>query len=370
MVGDLLGAVAVVALCVLLGLLGQPDWLWSAALGCTLALRRSSPGAFAALAGAVWGAHSAVVGGLLLPGGLVLLVAVHGLAARGPAVARRAGAAVGTAGALAVLAAARTGTSWSEKLLFGGLVVAAALAAWSAGLVRRQRATALRHAQERAAFLERDTARAAQIAVHDERVRISREMHDVIAHSLASVVTQAEGGRMAARHSPELAGPLFDQIAATGRQALGDVKTLLHAVDDGAGDTRPAPTLRDLPDLVERARASGLVLAHHTTGTARDVPQALGLAVYRVVQESITNVLRHAPGSAAVLTVEWEPTVLRVATSNTVTGPSARPSGTGRGLVGIEQRCAVFGAALSIETGDGAFTVTSSWPLTASGPPA
>src|SRR5699024_1270915 len=133
------------------------------------------------------------------------------------------------------------------------------------------------------------------LAVADERARIAREMHDVVAHSLSVIIAQADGGRFVASQKPEKAVEVLGTISETGRAALADMRSLLGVLrqeDETSFGPQPGPEM--LPDLVERVRAAGLEVDLELDAPLEDLPQALGVSVFRLVQESLTNVLKHA----------------------------------------------------------------------------
>ncbi|MBQ1075826.1 two-component sensor histidine kinase [Micromonospora sp. C31] len=358
-------ALAVVVGCLLLGLAGLPDWYWSALVAVPLAIRRVAPLTMLALVAVISGTHLLVAHSFLFPGDLVGLVAIHAVAAYATDRLRHAGLLLGAAGALVV-----AGYALHDRRLGAGLpgvlIMATSLAAWSTGLMQRQQRSAVDHAERRRRLAEQDSAMRAQLAVHEERSRISREMHDIIAHSLASIIAQAEGGRVAARADAVVAGPLFDRIAGTGREALADVKRLLTAVD--RDDDLDAKGLRELPALLTSVAAAGLRVTVTRDGSEQPLGPGMDLAVYRVIQESLTNVIKHAPRQQAHLRMCWTPEVLTV----TVTSPSVGPGGSapveGRGVSGIRQRCSLFNGACTLTAGS-EFAVTTTWPLVQGGVP-
>ncbi len=360
-------ALAAVAGCLGLGLIGLPAWYWSAALASLLAIRRVAPLTMLGLAALSSGMQVLVTQSVLIPGDLVGLVAIHAVAAHSTERMRHTGLLLGVIGALAVTGyALHTVPSWSGGAgLLGGVIVATSLAAWSTGLRHRQQRSAVEHAEHRRRLAETESAVRSQLAVHEERTRINREMHDIIAHSLSSIIAQAEGGRVAARADAVVAGPLFDQIAGTGREALTDVKRLLSTVAE-ADDELEAKGLLALPALLTSVAAAGLPVTLTTEGAEQPLGPGMDLAVYRVIQESLTNVIKHAPRRQAHLRLRWQPDLLTV----TVTSPLVEHDGgmpvPGQGLAGIRQRCALFNGGCTVTTGAG-FTVTTRWPLAQEG---
>ena len=151
-----------------------------------------------------------------------------------------------------------------------------------------------------------DAAQKASLAVRDERVRIARELHDIIAHSLAVITVQAGAGRRLMAKRPEQAAAALESIEAAGRSAQDELRVVLGLLhDEAAGPAAlgPAPGLADLGQLVETVRAAGTPVELHTLGTDRQLSAALALSVYRVVQEALTNVVKHAPGASATVDV-------------------------------------------------------------------
>jgi signal transduction histidine kinase len=182
-------------------------------------------------------------------------------------------------------------------------------------------------------------------------------MHDIVAHSLAVIVTQAQGGELAAAKSPERAVATLGTIAATGRLALADMRRLLgvlRADDAGTTGSQPQPTLADLAQLLEGFRAAGLTVRRTDDGTPRPVGSATELTVYRVVQESLTNTLRHAgPGTHADLRLAWGEHELTVTVGDNGRGVTGSGTTVGHGLIGMRERVAVLDGTLTAGPGPG-----------------
>ncbi|MFE4000955.1 sensor histidine kinase [Nocardioides sp. YIM B13467] len=234
---------------------------------------------------------------------------------------------------------------WTWWLMVATATVAATVAAWALG---RFRAT-------RAAWIDQLADRAAA----EERQRIAREMHDVVAHSLAVVVSHAEAGRMVVGQQPERASGILDTIATTGREALMEMRGLLGVLG-GESSTEPQPGLADIDDLVERMRAAGLTVRLEADEPGPVAP-AVGLTAYRVVQEALTNVTRHA-GSRAVATVSVTRTArhLTIEVSDDGVGIQRPP---GRGLRGMHERVAAVGGTLEAGPSDEGWRVRAMMPL-------
>ncbi|BDZ46231.1 two-component sensor histidine kinase [Naasia aerilata] len=206
---------------------------------------------------------------------------------------------------------------------------------------RRERVRAL---EERAAQLARERDNQATIATLAERSRIAREMHDIVAHSVSVMVALADGASAAVERSPQSAKRALDELAATGRTALADMRSLLGVLGEGSGDElRPAPTRRDLPDLVSRFRTAGLPVRLSESGEPITEP-ALELALYRLVQEALTNALRYAVDPTIVsVDVRYSPDriALTVTDDGRASSVPAPSMGSARGLIGMQERAAV-----------------------------
>lgn len=263
-----------------------------------------------------------------------------------------------------------------------GLMV---LTAWAFGDVVRNRRLTVRALEDRAHRLEVQSRQERELAAADERSHIAREMHDIVAHSLQVIISQADGARYAAAAKPALAVTALETIGQTGRSALADMRQLLGvlretgetvagvpgvtdddarrpaavvASPDGRGTRlppgrRPQPRLADLPALVETMRLSGLEVSLLETGTPRRALPAGGeLAAYRIVQEALTNTLRHGgPDADAFVTLAWTARGLDLQIDDDGCGAAADPAtrGSGQGLRGAAERTALFGGTL--ETG-------------------
>jgi signal transduction histidine kinase len=214
-----------------------------------------------------------------------------------------------------------------------------------------------------------DNRRTAQRAVQEmvaeqERTRIARDMHDVVAHSLAVVVAQADGARYIAAKDPKATEAALMTISTTAREALSDVRVLLaqlrHAQEDG-----PQPTLVDLERLYEQLRAAGLTIEEQVTGTPLPLGTAQQLAVYRIVQESLTNALRHADAAQPVMVrFGWTPHGLDLTVSSALRPPTGRTgaiktaaASAGHGLAGMTERALLVGGHLTAAPDAGRFAV-------------
>ena len=241
-----------------------------------------------------------------------------------------------------------TAAGIGSRLVVIGLVVAIAL-------YLRARADYINGLRERAERLERERALLAQQSVADERVRIARELHDVVAHNVSLMVVQAQA--LAATGGTETQNETLGHVADLGREALSEMHRMLGVLrlqDGDAAEREPQPGVRDLPTLIEHTRQAGLDTTLTVDGSAREVPAAVDLSVYRIVQEALTNVIRHAHAKQASVTLAYSPGALEVTVLDDGTGPHAgrangdAPTG-GHGLVGMRERVGLFGGEL--ETG-------------------
>jgi signal transduction histidine kinase len=216
--------------------------------------------------------------------------------------------------------------------------------------------TSARARRDRIAMLEERTNRLAEAhraVAAREREHIAREMHDVLAHSVSLMVVQAEAGPVVVRSDPDRAEAAFEAIATTGRDALGQLRRALGILrgPDGAAERAPQPDLDGLPALLADARRAGLVVSVTEDGDRRPLPAELAIAVYRVVQESLTNTVKHARAQQVQVRLDWLDSSLRVEVSDDGQGAGAGPPG--HGLVGMRERVAACGGELRTDAGEG-----------------
>jgi signal transduction histidine kinase len=242
-------------------------------------------------------------------------------------------------------------------------VAAAGVAVWALMRLRAER----RHTQVVERFSAQESQAAQALAASDERARIAREMHDVVAHTLSVVVAQADGGRFAAPTDPAAAARTLDTISEVGRSALTEMRALLGVLraSDGDAELGPQPSVGDIPGLVATAREGGLDVSYVTTGTPRPLPIGAGLALYRIAQEGLTNVLKHAgPVATAFLQLTWGDDDVTLTVSDDGRGAAAHGDGTGGGIQGMTERATVFGGTLSAgPKAGGGFLVRARLPL-------
>ncbi|MFC5056784.1 sensor histidine kinase [Saccharothrix xinjiangensis] len=244
---------------------------------------------------------------------------------------------------------------------------------WALGEFVGARRAYLSELEQRLRLLETERDQQARIAVGEERSRIARELHDVVAHAVSVMVVQADGAGYAIRADPELAEAAVRTIADTGRQALTELRRLLGVLrsEDGSGTQwSPQPGAGDLGELVENCRAAGLPVRLEVADDLGALPAGLGLGLYRIVQEALTNTLKHAgAGASAVVRVSRadERLTVEVADDGFGTPHDLVAVSGGNGLIGMRERAGVLGGTL--ESGPnpgGGWRVRAVLPLTPS----
>ena len=325
-----------------------------ALLTIPLAWRRTSPAVTTGIIFATAFVH--FVGGTgLLASDLTVFVALYSLAAYGTRRVSLWGLAFALIGAgMVAIWAGRLELSSQAMFLttVGGAVGAGfVLAVWAAGSLRGTRRAYLDAVVDRADRLEIEREQQSQLGAAAERARIARELHDVVAHSLSVIIAQADGGRYAARSEPAAAVEALDVIAATGRTALTDMRRLLGVLREGDGPQHgPQPGFDTIADLVASVRGSGLPVSYAMIGHPRPVGDAMGLAAYRIVQEALTNVLKHAgPAARAAVQIVWEPVSVRLTIDDDGRGAAATTDGRGQGVGGMRERARLYGGRVEAD---------------------
>ncbi|MGH2985397.1 MAG: sensor histidine kinase [Solirubrobacterales bacterium] len=339
-------------------------------LALPLAWRRRAPVAMICAFVAAGFANEALGGGLFsfpepgdadgtIPpfGSLVTaVVAFYSLGAHARERETTLGVVVGTAGFWAMVIV-------SVQVDFGSFFFSTALAVtpWVVG--RNTRARRLR-----LAAAEREQEQRTRLAVSDERARIARELHDVVAHSVGVIVVQAQGARRVFDRDPDRARVALGSIEQTARTALAEMRRSLGVLrrEDGHAELEPQPGIDDLGELLERARAGGLTVDLAVEGEPTSLPQGVDLSAYRIVQEALTNAIKHAGPVRALVTVRYGERQLELEVADDGPGPSpdGAESRTGHGLAGMRERVATHGGALQTGAGpQGGFLVRASLPL-------
>jgi signal transduction histidine kinase len=332
-----------------------------------LALRRRAPATMLLIAAASLAVAAVVVrdsaGGVPVEVFIAMLVAFYSVGAhcddrRAPVV-----------GALALVVIAAT--DLARPGFFNGAHSARPAAwlafaiAWLVGRDMRRRRGRVTDLESRAAQLEREREEKAQLAVSEERARIARELHDIVAHGVSVIVAQARAGPHLT-DDPERANGVFRAIESSGREALVELRRLLGILrsDDQQLAIGPQPGLTSLTSLVEQVRASGLPVDLRVEGEPVHLPAGVDLSAYRIVQEALTNVVKHAHATSAEVEVRYRPDALELAIVDDGRGAAVSTNGTGHGLIGMRERVALYGGKLDAGRRDGGgYSVRARLPL-------
>jgi signal transduction histidine kinase len=291
--------------------------------GAALRWRRDRPELVTAVVLAAGLGFQVIVPELVVP--IAGLFAVGSLAAARPPLVSLAGLA-----ALEALAATNFLTTTVDDAVF---TMGLAAGAWALGEAARNRRAAIREVSRR--------------AVGDEQARIARELHDVIAHSVSVIVVQAAAADDVFETRPDQARAALRSIEAAGRDALRELRRLLGGVSADPDPTHPQPGLTRLDELAEPLRLGGLEVTVRREGGAPEVPAGVDLSAYRIVQEALTNTLRHARATRAEVVVRYGPEAVEVDVRDDGRGSGATEAdGAGRGLVGMRERAALLGGTL------------------------
>jgi signal transduction histidine kinase len=341
---------------------GSDAWLLATLHTAALAGRRRAPrSAFAVSTGAAL-AYIAT-GPPMIGLGVAGVVAMYSLAAYSTRRDSLVGLAVGVVGLLLAVPLGESSPDTSTTV--GNVVVLAA--AWVVGDGTRRRRELAALYRQRAVDLEAAQSELARQAVTVERLRIARELHDIVAHSMSVIAVQAGTGRLVVGDDPEQARQALETIEHLSREAMDEMRRLLGVLRDehaAPPPLEPMPSLADIDRLVAQAAAAGTTVDVRVTGTRRPLAPGAELAAYRIVQEALTNVRRHAPDATARVELDFGTNDVTVTIANDLPAAVAvpRPHG-GLGIVGMRERAALYGG--SVETGptaDGTFRVRARVP--------
>jgi signal transduction histidine kinase len=331
-----------------------------------IAVRRRWPLAVLAW-GLATGVAFAALGLNLVSLTFAVLVYLYTVAAHRPRVDSLAGLAATEALLVLVWLARPRALGDGGTLVLDGLIMAAG---WWLGDGTRRRQEAVAAARQRAAELEEAREELARRAVTEERLRIARELHDVVAHSMSIIAVQSGVGVHVLDSQPEEARKALAAVEATSRQALVEMRRLLGVLRQEAeprGSLAPAPGLAELETLAAEVARAGVRVEVHIEGTPCELPAGLDLSAYRIVQEALTNVVRHAGPATARVAVRYSPGQVALEVVDDGRGPGAEDRG-GHGLAGMRERAALYGGTL--EAGPvpgGGFRVAATLPV--EGPP-
>jgi signal transduction histidine kinase len=328
----------------------------STALVLALAFRRSRIVLSAAVIAGI-SVLQLITGAEPVPAQFVILITMYTLAAYGPRWASLGGLGLAIAGTAVGLVryGERFGVSGDGSilstvplfliLLF--FLESLVLLAWTVGDLARSRRLTYQALEDRARRLEVERQQERDLAAADERSHIAREMHDIVAHSLSVIITQADGARYASAQTPEVAVRTLATIADTGRGSLREMRRLLGVLrGDEDASTRPLPTLDDVDALVSSVRRAGVRVSCRRLGTPRrELPLGAELTGYRVVQESLTNVLKHAGADTTTdVLLEYGQRGLTLTVDDDGRGAAPDPStaGAGQGILGMTERVRLY----------------------------
>jgi signal transduction histidine kinase len=282
----------------------------------------------------------------LVPLGLAILIYVYSVASRCPRPVSLAGVAA-TEVVLIVVFLARPQALGDRSSLLGDCLAVAA--AWWLGDGTRRRQEAIRAASERAAELERAREELARRAVVEERLRIARELHDVVAHSMSIIAVQSGVGAHVLDSQPEEARKALTAIEVTSRQALTEMRRLLGVLRQEAepsGSLSPAPGLSEVDALAAEVARAGARVEVRIEGSRPELPLGLDLSAYRIVQEALTNVVRHAGPATARVRIRYAPDSVDLEVVDDGRGGGTPGHGDGHGIAGMRERAALYGGTL------------------------
>ncbi|MGI5206320.1 sensor histidine kinase [Spirillospora sp. CA-108201] len=351
----------------LVGPSGIRPWHYVAltvALTGPLVLRRTYPRSVFAVVALV-SCVQCVLGQIPVPANAAVLMGLYTVAAGCTFRWGIAAALVGEAGSVMVTYRYPSGAD-DRKFTFVMMTVLVA-GVYVLGLHMRTRRAYLRSVEERAERLERERDNEVKVAMAAERARIARELHDVVAHNVSVIVVQADGASYAIDTDVGRARQALDTISSTGRLALAEMRRLLGVLreNDDAGVYAPQPGVAQLDDLVEQVRAAGLPVAFEVDGPSAPMSEGRQLTVYRIVQEALTNTLKHGgPRVSVSVRLSYSGDALEVRVVDDGRGAAASDDGRGHGLAGMRERVAVYGGTVAAgPRAGGGFEVAASLPV-------
>jgi signal transduction histidine kinase len=275
---------------------------------------------------------------------------------------------VATAATAATLSALTVDAPGREASATSGAIIAAGLSVgiWALGAYAQTRRRYVRELQQRAAAAEREREQLAWIAVHEERASIARELHDIVAHSVSVMLVGVRGARDVLRSAPETAEETLARVERSGEQSLAELRRILALLREPqqTAESRPQPSLAELDELVASYRDAGLPVRLEVIGEPLRLPGGVELSVYRIVQEALTNTLKHADPSNVTVTLAFRDARLELEVVDDGTPTTPGSATTGQGIIGMRERVALLGGEL--QTGPregGGFRVVAHLPL-------
>lgn len=331
-------------------------------LGLALAWRRQRP--LATMAVVAIASTAETLGGVPMQSPaiplLATVIAVYTLVTEAPLARALVGLAIGLAGfALGTLSRHNS----AGNFVFGAIF---AVGVWIVGRTVRIRTAKADELEERAVVLLREREEQAVRAAVEERARIARELHDVIAHSVSVMVVQAGAGEEVLQRDPEQAAEVLRSIQKTGREALSEMSTLLGVLRDRDGELGlvPQPGIGDLGSLVEQTRKAGVPVELRIEGDERPLAAGVELSLYRIVQEALTNTRKHTRGARAMVALRYRGTEVEAEIVDDGAGSRNGYAGGGHGLIGMRERVAVYDGSLEIgPRPEGGYLVRARIPL-------
>ncbi|GLY88477.1 sensor histidine kinase [Actinoallomurus iriomotensis] len=338
-------------------------WAWIFAAGTALPLiwRRRFPLACLLAIFVAMLCYNQVRNAASEPIGWGMLVAAYSIAWGGRRV--REAAVLLVIGAVAI--------ALSRSLTTSVIGVLTTTGAYVLGLLARHREIRLQALAHRAGEMERERELDLARAATAERARIARDMHDILAHAVSIMVVQAEAGPVVVRANPDRAEQAFDAIAEAGRDAMVQLRRMLGVLKEehDTGSRAPQPTVADVPALVEQVDGTpGLRVGLRVAGEVRPLPADAEVAAYRIVQEALTNTVKHAGASRVTVSLDWSDTGLEVTVSDNGDG-GGKTAGAGHGLIGIRERAAACGGTAEAGPVRGGYRVTATLPYAQVGAP-
>jgi signal transduction histidine kinase len=296
------------------------------------------------------------------PAGFAPLVALYTVAARCERRVSLAALAVTIPVSVVVALADPTHDRIGDPLF----AVVCSVAAWGLGVYLETRREYRRELERREALLERESEQLARLAAHEERASIARELHDIVAHSVSVMLVGVRGARDVLRSNPDVADATLAKVETSAEQSLGELRRLLALLREPAdgAQSRPQPSLAQLDELVDEYRAAGLPVMLERIGDQRPLPGGFELSVYRIVQEALTNVLKHADPKRVVVTLAFRDARLELEVVDDGSPLRRDAVVPGHGLVGMRERVALLGGEL--ETGrraGGGFRIAARLPV-------
>jgi signal transduction histidine kinase len=296
------------------------------------------------------------------PLGLAPLIALYTVAAR----CERRASLVALAVTIPIAFATSVASPSNDQLIDPGLAVVCSAVAWGLGVYVETRREYRRELERRAALLERERDQLARIAAHEERASIARELHDIVAHSVSVMLVGVRGARDVLRSDPDVADATLAKVETSAEQSLAELRRILSLLREPAhgAESRPQPSLAQLDQLVAEYRDAGLQVALERIGTQRPLPSGFELSVYRIVQEALTNVLKHAHPKRVVVTLAFRDSRLDLEVIDDGSPQHQDAVVPGHGLVGMRERVALLGGEFEAShRAGGGFRVAARLPV-------